>query len=106
EYQVSVISGSWTEIANGGTIGNLKYGDTVYARLTDGVNSGEYASASVEDDIAPEVSVSASNVTSNSATLNVTASDAQSGLAESGTYQYYLGNELKATNETNSYTFT
>mgnify|MGYP005780391817 CR=1 FL=1 len=106
EYQVNSASETWTEIANGGTIGNLKYGDTVYARLTDGVNSGEYASASVEDDIAPIVSISTSNLTSNSVKLNVTASDAQSGLATSGTYKYYLGSTLKTTSTTNSYTFT
>ena len=43
----------------------------------------------------PEVSISTSNITSNSVRLNVTASDAQSGLASSETYSYYLNNELK-----------
>ena len=106
EYQVNGTSGTWTTIANGGTISGRSHGDTVYARLTDGSNAGAHASVDITDDIAPTVSISTSNLTSNSAKLNVTASDAQSGLATSGTYKYYLGNELKQTSTTNSYTFS
>ena len=52
----------------------------------------------VTDDIPPEVSIQAGTPTSNSVQITVTATDEQSGLAEEGTYQYYLGNELKANN--------
>ena len=51
----------------------------------------------VTDDIPPEVSIQAGTPTSNSVQITVTASDAQSGLAEEGTYQYYLNNDLKQT---------
>ena len=48
EYQINAIDeGSWTNIANNGTIPNLKDGDTVYARLTDGTSHGEYASVTI-----------------------------------------------------------
>ena len=106
EYQVNSTSGSWTKIASGGTIGNLNHNDNVYARLTDGNNVGSYATCAIKDDIAPTVSISTSNLTYNSVKLTVTASDAQSGLADSGIYTYYLNNSQKASNNTNSYTFT
>ena len=98
----------WTGVANNGTISNLNYGDTVYARLTDGVNHGEYASASIDDGIEPEASIEATEVTSDSITVKVTASDGQSGLATSETYKYYLDSEdsprESSTNDTYTYT--
>ena len=106
EYQVNSTSGSWTKIASGGTIGNLNHNDNVYARLTDGNNVGSHATCAIKDDIAPTVSISTSGLTYNSVKLTVTASDAQSGLADSGRYTYYLNNSQKASNNTNSYTFT
>ena len=108
EYQKNSTSGRWTKIANGGTISGLKHNDNVYARLTDGQNTGDYASTTVKDTVAPIVSIKASNVTSNSATLVVTASDEETGLAESGTYKYYLNSEStpKATSTNDSYNYT
>ena len=106
EYQVNNTDGSWTTIANNGTIENLNYNDTVYARLTDGNNAGDYATLVITDDIPPEVSIQAGTPTSNSVQITVTATDEQSGLAEEGTYQYYLNNDLKQTTETNTYTYT
>ena len=47
----------WTEISNNGTIDNLSHNTNVYARLTDGINSGEYASTSIKDTTKPEVSI-------------------------------------------------
>ena len=53
EYQINTVDeGSWTSIANNGTILNLKDGDTVYARLTDGANHGEYASLNIKKEVA------------------------------------------------------
>src|SRR5699024_11198202 len=46
EYQVNSIAGTWTTITNGGKVTGLNHGDTVYARLTDGTNAGQYASTS------------------------------------------------------------
>ena len=106
EYQKNSTTGSWTKIASGGTISGLSHNTTVYARLTDGINSGEYASTSIKDTIAPTVSISTSNITTNSVKLTVTASDGQSGLADSGRYTYYLNSTQKASNNTNSYTYT
>ena len=103
EYQVGGTSGTWTNVANGGTIGNLKYNQTVYVRLTDGINSGEHASVSVKDTVQPTVSVKSSNVTYNSATLTVTATDSQSGIKN---YQFFLGNTSKVTQTGNSYNYT
>ena len=44
--------GSWTNIENNETITGLKDGDTVYARLTDGTNHGDYASVTIAKPIA------------------------------------------------------
>ena len=49
EYQLNGTEGIWTEIANNGTISNLAHNTNVYARLTDGVNSGEYTSTIIKD---------------------------------------------------------
>ena len=95
EYQKNGTTGSWTKIASGGTISGLSHNTTVYARLTDGINSGEYASTSIKDTVSPEVSIATSNITSNSVKLTVTASDGQSGLADSGRYTYYLNTSQK-----------
>ena len=106
QYQKNSISGSWTTISSGGKVTGLKHNDTVYARLWDGNNAGDYGSVSIIDNIAPTVSISTSNLTYNSVKLTVTASDEQSGLATSGTYKYYLGSTLKTTSRSSSYTFT
>ena len=68
------------------------------ARLTDGNNVGDYATLVVTDDIAPEVEIQAGAPTSNSVQITVTAVDGQSGLADTGTYRYYLRRRTK-TNE-------
>ena len=106
EYQKNSTTGTWTKIASGGTISGLSHNTTVYARLTDGANSGGYASTSIKDTVAPTVSIATSNITTNSVKLTVTASDGQSGLADSGRYTYYLNSTQKASNNTNSYTYT
>ena len=89
EYQVNTVTeGNWTEIANGGTINNLNYNDTVYARLTDGINHGDYASASIDDKTAPSaptISITSGTAGNNgyyksNVTVTITGgSDAQSG---------------------------
>ena len=60
----------------------------------------------ITDDIPPEVSIKAGQPTSNSVQLTVTATDGQSGLADSEIYTYYLNDEEKASNNTNTYTYT
>ena len=52
EYQINGIDeGKWKSIENNGTIQELINGDTVYARLTDGTNYGDYASVTVSQNI-------------------------------------------------------
>ena len=106
QYQKNSISGNWTTVSTGATVSGLHHNDTVYARLWDGNNAGDEASVSIVDNTPPTVEISTSNLTYNSVTLNVTASDGQSGLATSGTYTYYLNNEQKISNTTNSYNYT
>ena len=103
EYQKNSHTGSWTKIASGGTISGLSHNTTVYARLTDGINAGDYATASIKDTVEPTVTVKSSNVTYNSATLTATASDAQSGI---NNYKFYLGSTLKSTQAGNSFNYT
>ncbi len=90
----------------GTNVTGLHHNDTVYARLTDGINNGNYASVDIVDNISPTVNISITSVTSDSIKVKVTASDGQSGLATSGPYKYYLDNKLKTTTISNTYTFT
>ena len=107
QYQVNGINeGNWTTVSTGATVSGLHHNDTVYARLFDGTNVGDYGSVSIIDNTPPTVSISTSNLTHNSVTLKVTASDNESGLATSGTYKYYLGSTLKTTSTSSSYNYT
>ena len=113
EYQVGAITeDSWTGIANNGTISNLDYGDMVYARLTDGVNHGEYASASIDDKTLPQVAnieLSATSTdTKESITATVTLADNESGVNVTGSKWIYNTNSgnigLEEASYTNSFT--
>ena len=103
QYQVNSTTGTWNTIENGGTVDNLNHNDTVYARLYDGNNYGDYASVTIKDTTPPTISNIATSVTENSITVNVTASDSQSGIA---TYTYALAGGETTSNATGSYTFT
>ena len=106
QYQINTTTeGKWQVISNGGTVGNLNHGDTVFARLYDGKNHGDYASVNILDGTAPTVQISVGETTYNSIAVSVTANDGQSGLATSNTYKYYLNNSLKKTTTETSYTF-
>ena len=114
EYQVGAITkGSWIGIANNGTISNLDYGDMVYARLTDGVNHGEYASASIDEKIAPQaanISLSETSTdTEGSVTATVTLADNESGVDTTGSkwiYNTTAGNiGTEESSYTNSFTY-
>ena len=114
QYQVVAEEGAsneenWQAVPEGGVIGNLNHLDVVYARLVQGTTYGEEASTTVKDEDPPTISnIETSNITYDSVTVAVTASDGQSGLATSGTYKYYLNSESspRETNTTGSYTFT
>ena len=108
QYQVGSTSESgWSVAANSPvTVSNLDHGSTVYARLWDGNNGGSHAAINILDGINPTVSLTVGTITETSIAVSVSASDGQSGLAESGTYKYYLNNSLKQTTTERSYTFT
>ena len=109
EYRVDKSEGNdveWTEIQNGETISSLKHGDVVFARLTDGSNYGDEASVNILDGTEPSVSVTLRTVTENSIEVNVSASDGESGLADTNTYKYYTNDILKHTGTETSYTIT
>ena len=107
EYQQNGTSGSWTRIANGGRIESLSHGTTIYARLTDGSNSGEYTSMDIKDENPPTGTITINEITAESIKVTVNASDRESGLATSGTYAYYLNSEetARATSTSNTYTY-
>ena len=108
QYQVNGVNeGSWSSPANSPvTVSNLDHEDTVYARLTDGTNAGDYAAINIIDGIDPTVNVTVGTITETSIAVSVSASDGQSGLATSGTYKYYLNNDLKQTTTNTDYTYT
>ena len=106
QYQTNSTTGNWTTIQSGGTITNLKHGDKVYARLYDGTNESEYEVKNIIDEIPPIVAIEVTNLTYSGVTLNVTASDEQSGLATSGRYTYYLNGAQRTSNMTSSYNYT
>ncbi len=84
QWQKNGIEGSWT---TGTSVTGLNHNDTVYARLTDGVNYGDYASVIIQDKIAPNVpTITLSGTAGNNGyyksnvTVKITAgSDGQSG---------------------------
>ena len=109
QYQVNgTAEGSWSEAANSPvTVSNLNHGDTVYARLTDGTNAGNYAAINIIDGIDPTVSVTVNEVTDSTIAVTVTATDKESGLASSNAYKYYLNSESspRGTSSSNTYTY-
>lgn len=95
QYQVNTIEeDKWIE---GTTVQNLKHNDIVYARLWNGSIASNYASLEVIDSIAPEISVREINekadITEKSISINVYASDAQTGLMDDITYIFYIKKE-------------
>ena len=114
EYQVNSIDGAWTTIENRGTVSGLNHGDTVYARLTDGINAGQHASASIIDGIAPTInSFTVTSANTTSIAVSTTAIDNESGIY-SYTFQYKTSTASDyttakttiTTNGTCTYTYT
>ena len=84
QWQINSISGNWT---TGESVTGLNHNDTVYARLTDGINHGQEASVTIKDGTAPSaptISLSGTPGTNSyyksNVTVTITAgSDGQSG---------------------------
>ena len=106
QYQINTTDGEWTTISNGDTVSGLHHNDTIYARLIRGSFVGEIKNTIIKDVTPPVVTISTSGLTHNSVTLNVNASDGQSGLATANRYEYYLGSTRKSLSNTSSYTYT
>ena len=85
EYQVGAITEeNWTSLASEEAISNLSHGNTVYARLTDGTNHGDYASVTIEDNVNPKaanIQLSGTSIKSGGTiTATVTHIDDESGV--------------------------
>ena len=82
---------------------------TIYAALENAAGQSSEAVVYNVENIDKEKPVissfTATNVTEDSITVQVEATDAGSGLADTGTYKYYQDGALKATTEGNTYTF-
>ncbi len=91
EYQVNGTSGSWTKATTAGTsitVQNLNHNDIVYARLTDGTTSGNYANVTIVDTIPPEAfNITVSNITASGFKMSGNTTDNQSGIKD---YSYYV----------------
>lgn len=85
QYQVNgTEDGSWKELKSGDKVTNLYHNDEVNARLWNG-NSSEIKKKKIEDTNVPEVQISVTNVTTNSISVSVVASDKESGLSDTDT---------------------
>ena len=77
------LGGTWERAENRDqTVGNLKNGDTVIGRLTDGTNTSGYATTTIMDTINPSIEITGnpSNWTNQNVTITVNAQDHESGL--------------------------
>ena len=114
QYQIvgaeeTIEENEWIDVKSGETITGLKYGDTVYARLTDGTNeSKEYANVTIEDNIAPQgttISLSGTSTdTEGSVTATVTLKDNESGVNVTGSKWVINSSSGKIGTEEASYT--
>ena len=106
QYQVNgTAEGSWQEIESGEKITGLHHGDEVHARLWNGSIASVSKSTTIKDEKKPEVKVTVGEVTSNSIAVTVEVTEEESGLVETETYQYYLGEALAVTSTNNSYKY-
>ena len=88
QWQInSIDAGGWT---TGTSVTGLNHNDTVYARLTDGVNYGQEASVTIKDGTAPTVTITKGTVTTKSIAVTASAQDNQWGMPTSPTYNYYI----------------
>ena len=91
EYQIGgTDEDGWTTV-EGGTITGIENGETVYVRITDGEQSSNPQSQTIEDTTAQTVTVSPQgSATTNSISVSVSAEDKETGMADSLTYTYYI----------------
>ena len=84
EYQINSVSGTWTKAATAGAtvkVEKLNHGDTIYARLTDGINAGTYVTLTIIDNIAPEdFTISVTNIKPDGFKVTGNTIDNQTGI--------------------------
>ena len=83
----------------------MHHGDEVHARLWNGSTASVSKSTTIKDEKKPEVKVTVGEVTSNSIAVTVEVKEEESGLVETETYQYYLGEALAGKSTNNSYKY-
>ena len=88
QYQIDTMEGQWLDYE--GPITGLNHNQTVYAVITDGNNISGHTTINILDKIDPTVTVNKGTVTTNSIQVNVSSSDAQWGMPDSITYNYYI----------------
>ncbi|MGN1269572.1 MAG: BspA family leucine-rich repeat surface protein, partial [Clostridia bacterium] len=102
EYQVNTATeGGWTQ---GTTVSNLKNGDIVRIRLSDGKNKGNAGSITIGD-TAQEVSITAQETTENSITVKVASNNKEYREETRTEYSYYI-KEASTANYPNTPTYT
>lgn len=111
EWQKNGITeGNWTREDTGikeKTITGLVNGDTIYARLYDGVSSGKWANIEALDNTPPEITrFEATEITWNRVAVECVASDTNSGLTSTNTYKFYLNDEKEAKGTSTDGTYT
>ena len=82
-------TGEYTRL-EGDTIGDLVSGDKIYIHLTDGTRDGADKTVDILDTKSPTVTVTNGTVTTNSITVNVVATDGESGMPSPASYKYYI----------------
>ena len=106
QYQVNGIAEeNWREIESGEKVTGLHHGDEVHARLWNGSIASVSKSTTIKDEKAPKVTVTVGEVTTNSIAITVEVIEEESGLVETETYQYYLGESLAGKSTSNSYKY-
>ena len=113
-YQINSIEGTYQTYDDAKGITGLEHGDTVFAVLSDGTNITDYTSIDVLDKLGPTVTVTQGSKSTNNIQVSVSSSDAEWGMPDSITYNYYIkktadGNYPQNPTHTGtetSYTFT
>ena len=105
QYQVNTTEGQWKDYE--GPITGLKYGDTVFAVVTDGTNQSGYSSINILDEEEPQqAQIELSGTTSTTAetiTATVTHIDNESGVDIGNCRWVYNTNSSKIGTEVSSY---
>ena len=102
EYQVNTATeGGWTQ---GTTVSNLKNGDIVRVRLSDGKNKGNAGSITIGEE-AQEVSITAQETTANSITVKVASNNKEYREETRPEYSYYI-KEASTANYPSTPTYT